>query len=323
MKIVVTGGAGYVGWSLVDILRRRPEVVEIAVLDNFRRANYAVLSLRRLQSTPKIQVFRDDVLNSRGLRTMLNGADVVCHLAAVARSPYSKESPHEFDQINHWGSAEICYAVEDLGIPRLVYMSSGAVYGQGDAECTPDSPVNPISAYGDSKFAGERQVERLAKRTDVFILRSGTVYGLNPCVRFDTALNRFCLHAVLNKPLLIHGDGQQRRAVIHIDTVARLLAHAALGDLDPGLYHAVDANPSIAEAVSLLRTITPIIEYNHVNQRQRLGSLILAQDARLSHYQQAAPDIRQTLATMLVEMGFPLMSNSTGQTQDLNGATDD
>jgi len=315
MKVAVTGGAGYVGWSLVDVLLARPDVEQITVLDNFRRANYALLFLRSREPSTKLQVFRDDILNSKGIRKVLMGADVVCHLAAVARSPYSKESPHEFDQINHWGTAEICYAVEDLYIPRLVYLSSGAVYGQGDSECTLETPASPISAYGDSKLAGERQVERLSQRTDVLILRSGTVYGLNPCVRFDTAFNKFCLHAALKQPLLIHGDGHQRRAVIDINSIAQLLAHATIGDLSPGLYHAVDANPSIDDAIRLLREIAPGIEFNHVNQRQRMESLVMTPDDRLSRFQQPASDMRLIFKRTLADLGFPLGGASTRKGQ--------
>lgn len=273
MKVVITGAAGYVGWSVLNVLADRPEVSEIVVYDNFSRRNYGLLLGDKGAGHRKIQVIVDEILNSRGLQKAAQGVDCVCHLAALAPSPYKDDTPHSFDQVNHWGTAEVCYAAEDAGVPRLVYVSSGAIYGFPNEVADVSTEPMPANAYGASKLAGERHVQRLSDRLGTIILRSGTVYGVNPVARFDTFVNCFVLDAALGRPLHVHGSGEQARPVVHVDSLAEAVAKSVVSDVDPGVYNVVDSNVTVNDAVEVLREASPTVEVIHTNQQARLHDL--------------------------------------------------
>ena len=272
MNILVTGGAGYVGWSVVQSLARQPEITTIKVFDNFSRGNYGIV-LEQPTHAGKLQIHVDDILNSHGLRAAMDGMDCVCHLAALAPSPFSDENPHAFDQLNHWGTAEVCYACEDLDIKRLIYVSSGAVYGFGDSAFSNQSTPLPATAYGSSKLAGEQHVKRLSEKLETAIMRSGTVYGINPVARFDTFINRFVLHAALGRPLHIHGSGQQARPVIHVERLAEAVTQSVLAQSPTGLMDNVDLNISVRSVARTVQNLKPGIDLIFTNQQARLRDL--------------------------------------------------
>lgn len=276
MRVLVTGGAGYVGWSVVHERVGRDGVEEVVIYDNFARRNYGVLLAEKPRGEVTIRVVVDDLLNSRALRRAVESVDCVIHLAAVAMSPDIDENPHVFDQVNHWGTAELGYAMEQTGTPRLVYLSSGAVYGQREIVADTETEPHPTNAYGRSKLAGERQLERLAGKLALNIIRSGTVYGVNPAARFDTFVNRFLLDAALGRCLSVHGSGEQVRPVVAVDFVAARVVDAALGAQMPMVSHAVTNNICIKEAIDMLKAIDQSLDVIYINQQQRLGNLKIA-----------------------------------------------
>lgn len=273
MRVVITGAAGYVGWSVLNVLVNSPSVNEIIVYDNFSRRNYGLLLAAKGDNYRKVTVTVDELLNSRGLQKAVAGADCVCHLAALAPSPYKDDAPHTFDQVNHWGTAEVCYAVEDARVPRLVYVSSGAIYGFPDHVATVSTEPMPVNAYGASKLAGERHVDRLADRCTKIVLRAGTVFGMNPVARFDTFVNCFALDAALGRPLHVHGSGEQVRPIVHVTSLAEAIAESVVGDVKPGTYNVVERNVSVNETVDVLRDTSPSVEVIHTNQQARLNDL--------------------------------------------------
>lgn len=273
MRVVITGAAGYVGWSVLKMLADTPEVSEIIAYDNFARRNYGLMLAEKGAGYGKIQVVVDEILNSHRLRQSIQSADCVCHLAALAPSPFNNDNPHAFDQVNHWGTAEVCYAVEDAAVPRIVYISSGAIYGFPEGLADTETVPMPANAYGASKLAGERHVERLANQSEAIILRSGTVYGLNPVARFDTFINRFVLDAALGRALQVHGSGEQARPIVHVDSLAYAIRRSVLGEVKPGVQNVVETNASVNEAVEVLQQSDPSLEVIHMNQQARLQDL--------------------------------------------------
>jgi UDP-glucose 4-epimerase len=273
MRVLVTGGAGYVGWSVVHELARRDGVDEIIIYDNFARRHYGLLLVERPSGAAKIRVIVDELLNSRALRKAVTGVDCVIHLAAVAPSPDIDEKPHVFDQVNHWGTAELGYAVEQAGTPRLVYLSSGAVYGHPDTIAETTTRPLPVNAYGRSKLAGERQLERLTDQHELRIIRSGTVYGVNPAARFDTFVNRFLLDAALGRSLNVNGSGEQVRPIVPVDIVASQVVDAALGEASPAISHAVTESITVNQVIESLKAIDASLDVIYINQQQRLGGL--------------------------------------------------
>src|SRR6476620_2815351 len=111
MNVLVTGGAGYIGTELVSHLIDRPDVEKVIVYDNLSRPNFNVFLGLRLQQHKKITFVKGELLDSRALKKVLKGIDVVYHLAAKVTTPFANAESHAYEQVNHWGTAELIYAV--------------------------------------------------------------------------------------------------------------------------------------------------------------------------------------------------------------------
>src|SRR5690606_282429 len=144
--------------------------------------------------------------------------DVVYHLAAKVNTPYVNSDGHSYEQVNHWGTAELVYAVEESDVQKFIYASSASVYGSSSKVRNEAHPPNPRTIYAISKFRGEEQVARLMDTRETYILRCGNVYGYNKSVRFEMVINQFMFNANYNRRISIHGTGKQQRAFVNINT---------------------------------------------------------------------------------------------------------
>lgn len=281
MRVLVTGGAGYVGTALVDALAQKEEVEDVVVYDNLSRSNPNLFLSERLPSD-KIHFVRGDILDSRRLKRELQGIDVVYHLAARVSTPFADADFHGLDQVNHWGSAELGYLLEENPVERLVYLSSTSVYGASDKPVDLGSVPNPKTAYGISKYRGEQMLARLADRMPVHLVRCANVYGYNKSMRFDAVINRFMFDAQFSGRLTVHGSGQQTRAFIHIDNLVRILMACGLEGALPGVSNLVERQASVQEIAETLSQIYPGIELLYIQQDMRLRNLNVEPDPRLA-----------------------------------------
>src|SRR5688572_26496380 len=111
MKVLVTGGAGYIGTELISLLIAQENVTEVIVYDNLSRLNFNIFLGLKLKNHSKLSFQKGELLDSRGLRKALKGVDVVYHLAAKVTTPFANTDAHTYEQVNHWGTAELVYAV--------------------------------------------------------------------------------------------------------------------------------------------------------------------------------------------------------------------
>ena len=155
MNILVTGGAGYIGTELIDKLAIDPSVDKIIVYDNLSRPNYNLFLGNRISSVSKIQFVKGELLDSRSLKNILKDIDVVYHLAARVTTPFANSDAHMYEQINHWGTAELVYAVEESKVKRFIYTSSAGVYGSSEEAVTEEVAPDPKTFYAISKLRGE------------------------------------------------------------------------------------------------------------------------------------------------------------------------
>src|SRR5688572_25854844 len=173
MKVLVTGGAGYIGTELVSMLIANRAVEKVIIYDNLSRPNYNMFLGLRLQKHQKITFVKGELLDSRALKKILKGVDVVYHLAAKATTPFANADSHGYEQVNHWGTAELVYAVEESDVKRFIYASSTGVYGSSNRPAHEDKPPDPQTFYAASKLRGEQHVRRLIPKMDTFIMRCG------------------------------------------------------------------------------------------------------------------------------------------------------
>jgi UDP-glucose 4-epimerase len=295
MNILITGGAGYVGYSVVQRLLNDAAPHSITIYDNLARKNFSFFTESRFGHKP-IRFLQDDVLDGRALANALDGIDCVVHLAAKVTSPNDDSEAHAFDQVNHWGTAQLSIALEASNVKRVINVSSIAVYGHGDSLFDEESEPRPFSFYGISKLAGERQLEPVTDRLELYTLRSANVFGYNPAYRIDAVINRFMFDTNFHGKIGIHGSGEQRRSFIHVDMLAEYIVGAVDGVYEPGLYNLSQFEHSLNEVAAEIRGLYPDLQTVHLDHRLRLGDTKVAWPGPVRHlYAPEGPTFPETL----------------------------
>ncbi len=215
-RILITGGAGYVGSALVRELVKRGYKVRIVDKLLFKRNPFEDLK-------NKIEFIKQDIrkINSN----VLKDVDTIVHLAAISTEPTAQFDPRLTDLINHIATERLAKLAKKNKIKRFIFASSCSVYFTYSTPLVPKpsketEKVNPISPYSISKRAAEQSLLELAD--DKFfpiIFRKGTIYGLSPRMRYDLVLNAFVKDAFLERKLHVHCGGQIFRPLIDIKDV--------------------------------------------------------------------------------------------------------
>ena len=276
MKILITGGAGYIGYSLVkQLLEDVEQLHSITIYDNLSRRNYSFFTEAKFDHKP-VKFISGDILDGRQLGQALQGIDCVIHLAAKVTTPFADSDAHSFDQINHWGTAQLAYAIEQSKASKVIYLSSISIYGDSMVAVDETTIPNPQSFYGRSKLEGEKQLNVLNRDRQVYILRSGNVYGYNPSYRIDAVVNRFMFQANFQGKVTVNGSGDQHRSFIHVDKVAKAVVGVVDGVIETGVYNLVEHNFSINDITQRIQAIYPKLDIIHANYNLRMKDVITA-----------------------------------------------
>ena len=258
-KILITGGAGFIGTHLAE--RFCPEA-RVVLLDNFRRNSLA--AARGLAGDVNVEVRNGDVLDRGSLAAAVQGADTVVHLAAIAGVSSYYEEPLTTLRVNVLGTANVIDAAVAAGVRYLVYFSTSEVFGPDATAVTEESPC-AIGApsdrrwvYATSKLAGEHWVLRAGEEYGIAtsVVRPFNIYG--PRQVGEGAVRNFLAAAVRGAPLTVYGDGSAVRAWCYVgdlvDAVAAMLVSpAAAGQIfnvgNPG---AVETTLGLARRIARL-----------------------------------------------------------------------
>jgi UDP-glucose 4-epimerase len=282
MKVLVTGGAGYIGTELIHLLIANPEVEQVIIYDNLSRPNYNAFLGQKLTQPGKVSFVKGELLDSRALRKVLKGIDVVYHLAAKVSTPFATAEAHSYEQVNHWGTAELVYAVEESKVKRFIYTSATSVYGESSTEVDESEAVNPKTLYAISKARGEEHVRRLASKIDTYIMRCGNTYGYSKSMRFDSVINKFVFEANFSKLVTIQGNGKQSRSFIHVDMLAKGLSNLLTASLSSGTYNLTDKNIKVIDILDALKELVPPLEFIFINQHLSLHELNVKPNAAVN-----------------------------------------
>ena len=281
MKILLTGGAGYIGNELVYRLSEETGIEEILVYDNLCKGNYNLFTGLRKVPGKNVRFLQADILDSRSLRSAMKGVDLVIHLAAKVPTPYADQDPHDFEQSNHWGTAEVVYAAEEESVGRFIYLSSQSVYGHGEVKNT-EHPRVPTSYYSISKMRGEEHVLRLMEKVSVQLVRCANVYGYSKNLRVETEINQLVFDAHFSSRVSIHGDPEFTQTYISLYRLVEVLAQMVNQNVESDVYNLSHLSVSSMDMVEGLKVIYPGLETIFVDQHIPLHDLTMQCDRRLA-----------------------------------------
>ena len=225
MRVLVTGGAGFIGSHLVDALLARGDTV--TVLDNL--SNGSMDNLKNHTTNPSFRFIRGDIRDAKAIENAVAGADAIIHEAAIISVPLSIEDPELAHSVNAEGTLALLKASLERGAKRFVYASSCAVYGeQAKLPISEDAPPNPLSPYASSKLAAEQNCRTFyeSEGLETVCLRYFNVYGARQSGEYAGVMTKFMERLRANKPPVIYGDGEQTRDFVYVGDVvdATLLA---------------------------------------------------------------------------------------------------
>jgi len=215
-SILVTGGAGYLGSTLVPALL--DEGHRVAVLDNFL---FGQASLNHLCANPNFEVHRGDARDSEVLKPLLRDADIIIPLAALVGAPLCNNDKIGAETINR----DAVLTLIRLASPqqRIMMPVTNSGYGIGEAGkfCTEETPLRPITLYGRTKVQAEQAV---LERGNCISFRLATVFGMSPRMRIDLLVNDFVYRAVNDRAVVLF-EAHFKRNYIHVRDVARAFVH--------------------------------------------------------------------------------------------------
>jgi UDP-glucose 4-epimerase len=225
MRVLVTGGAGFIGSHLVD--RLLAEGNEVCVLDSFTTGKRENLDANR------VTIHEADVRDVAAVERASAGCEVVFHEAAVVSVPYSVEHPQETHDVNIQGTLNVLLAARKNQVRRVVFASSAAIYGEEPTLPKSEAMVpEPISPYGVEKVTAEHYLRTFAHLygVETVALRYFNVFGprQDPSSPYSGVISVFVRRLLANEPLVIFGDGLQSRDFVYVADVVEANMRAAV-----------------------------------------------------------------------------------------------
>jgi UDP-glucose 4-epimerase len=277
-KILVSGGAGFIGSHIVD--RLLSEGFEVTVIDNLETGH--LKNIMHKQSRKELHFMRGDVRDFNLVRDAVKDVDAVFHEAAFVDVVRSIEKPILTNEVNVTGTLNILEAASDLGVKRFVYASSAAVYG---ATLSPqkreDGTLNPTSPYGVSKFAAENYAKLFHNLygVETVSLRYFNVYGPRQSFNIQSAYGgiiALCVNRLLrNIPPIIYGDGEQTRDFVYVQDVveANMLALNCKDAVGEAFNVGSGTSTSINQVAEFLKEITNKENLHNIYSAPRPGDI--------------------------------------------------
>ena len=258
MRILLTGGAGYLGSVLLPKLLARQH--DVRVVDN---GYFGFAHLKNL--LPHIELVREDLCRINSdfafARTLLEGVDVVIHLAAMSNDPSAELDPSVTRTVNTHTTVTLAKAAKAMGV-RFIFSSSCSVYGGSEKLIDENGKRAPLTTYAVSKMEAEDELLKLVdKNWNPIILRNGTLFGFSPRMRFDLVVNTFSLFSCLKNEIKVFGAGDQWRPFLHVSDCARaFLFFAEKPDCEHIIYNVAHENMTVTQVADIMQSLNPSLK---------------------------------------------------------------
>ena len=267
MKFVITGALGHIGSHVLRQLASAYPESDIVLIDNLMTQRYS--SLFDLPTTANFQFHELDVTKAE-LNPMIEGADMVLHLAAITNAAGSFSNQEEVENNNFFATKQVASACIRQSVP-LLHLSSTSVYGTQEetvAEDCSESELQPQSPYAETKLREEKYLIELGESQNLrfVICRFGTICGTSPGMRFHTAVNKFCWQAVMGKPITVWKTAlHQKRPYLALDDAFTAIQFIAVKQLFNGeIYNILTDNLTVNDIVTLIKTYVPHLDIEFV-----------------------------------------------------------
>jgi len=303
-KVLVTGGAGFIGSHLVD--RLLSEGFEVWVYDNFSAGRME--NIAHHKDAPMFHLVKGDIRDSAAVNKVVENVDAVFHEAALVDVPLSIKDPLLFDDVNVDGTLNLLKASLDSNVKRFIFASSAAVYGDlKPAKKKENMRLKPISPYGISKMVAENYIQVFNELygLETVCLRYFNVYGPRQAFTssYSGVITCFINRLMQKQPPIINGDGKQTRDFVHIDDVvsANLLALNSENAAGEVFNIASGVTISIYELARMLQQIT-----NATDSAPTFG------EARRGDIKHTSADIRKAEELLGYSPKMPLAAGLSG-----------
>lgn len=268
-KILIIGGAGYIGSVLSRILLENG--YKVKVLDKLLYGDHGI---EELYSEDNFELHEGDITNISDIVEAMEDVDAVVHLAAIVGDPATDLKPQETLEINHFSTKVLGEIAKHLGISKFVFASTCSVYGFNDDICKEETETNPLSLYGETKVISEETLLDLeGNGFSPVILRFATAYGLSPRMRFDLVVNILTAKAIEDNEITVYGEGTQMRPFAHIRDISQAIKkslEAPPEDVSGEIFNVgtEEQNLSIDELAKTIHKNVENVELKYIKEKE-------------------------------------------------------
>ena len=261
MVVLVTGGAGYIGSSLIRKLASNPKLEgeTVRVLDNMLRERY--VAIMDLPVEGHFEFLEGDIRKDDDLKIAFRDVDMVVDLAGITNAPLSFERKELTFDVNVNGNKKVVDHAVKAGVKKYVYSSTASVYGPTSGVVDEKYVCKPISPYGESKLQAENACldASRAHGLNATVLRLGTVFGYSIGMRFDTVVDRFTYLACIGMPLTVWESARtEKRPYLHVlDSIDALSFALTSRGMKGDIYNVVGENASMNRITSVISREVP------------------------------------------------------------------
>ncbi len=295
--ILITGGAGFIGSNLAEALLEQG--YSLRILDDLSSGKRGNLAL----DNPRVELIEGDVADAALVARVMRGCQAVVHLAAVASVQASVEDPVRTHQSNFIGTLNVCEAMRQAGVKRVLFASSAAVYGNnGEGESiVEDTAKSPLTPYASDKLASEQYLDfyRRQHGLEPVIFRFFNVFGprQDPSSPYSGVISIFCERALKGLPITIFGDGEQTRDFIYVGDLVQILLQALKapqvqeGAVNVGLNRATTLKQMLVALGEVVGALPPVtyeparsgdIRHSRANNQRMLERFALPEPTPMS-----------------------------------------